>query len=41
MGNPEDSTSLDNDLAAYVTETDDIESVVEKLQEVITSSCNK
>jgi hypothetical protein len=41
MVNPQDSTSLDSDLAAYIKETDDIERAVGKLQEAITSSCHK
>jgi hypothetical protein len=41
MENPEDSTSLDTNLAEYIKETDDIEGDIEKLQDTITSSCNK
>jgi hypothetical protein len=41
MENPEDSTSLDSDLAEYIKETDNTERDVEKLQDAITSSCNK
>jgi hypothetical protein len=41
MENPKDSTSLDSDLPEYIEETDDIERDVEKLQEAITSACNK
>jgi hypothetical protein len=41
MENPETSTSLDSDLAEGIKETDDIERDIEKLQDAITSSCNK
>ena len=41
MENTEGSASLDSNLATHIKETDDIESVVEKLQESITLSCNK
>jgi hypothetical protein len=41
MENTEDVASLDSNLATHTKETGDIESVVEKLQEAITLSCNK
>jgi len=41
MENTEDSASLDNNLATHIKEACDIESVIEKLQEAITLSCNK
>ena len=41
MENTEDVECLDNNLATHTKETDDIDSIVEKLQEAITLSCNK
>ena len=41
MENTEEVASLESNLAAHTKETGDIESVVEKLQETITLSCNK
>jgi len=41
MNNSEELARLDYNLATYIRETCDIESVVEKLQEAITLSCNK
>jgi len=41
MENTEDVASPDSNLATHTKETGDIESVVEKLQEAITFSCNK
>ena len=41
MENTEDVVSLDSNLATHITETGDIESVVEKLQEAINLLCKK